>query len=192
MRIIAGIYKNRALTCPKGGQTRPTSGLLRGAVFNICQMRMEGATFLDLFAGSGAMGIEALSRGASFATFIEADRESFKCIKKNIETLDIASQTSVLHGDVFRLIESLAKHQHRYSIIYADPPYDSKIKTPLGEMTYSSYIVHLVDQYALLEPGGLLLIEDSISSTPIQENLQNLRFKNSRGRGRSVLQQYEG
>src|SRR5262249_40855980 len=109
MRIISGIYKNRILASPKGLTTRPTSEKLRGALFNICQSYVEGAVFLDLFAGSGAMGIEALSRGAASSTFIDDDRESIRCIKANLESFHIQAQAHVLKGDVFESVDKLIK-----------------------------------------------------------------------------------
>ena len=101
MRIISGIFKNRPLASPKGLSTRPTSEKLREALFNISQNYIQESVFLDLFAGSGAMGIEAISRGASKATFIDADRDSIRCIKENLKNFKIEDQALVLPGDVF-------------------------------------------------------------------------------------------
>lgn len=83
LRVIAGKYKGRSLKTPKATSTRPTQGMLREAVFNICQNEIEGAFFLDLFAGSGAMGFEAISRGAMKATLVEQNRQAQLCIKEN-------------------------------------------------------------------------------------------------------------
>ncbi len=93
MRIIAGIYKNRNIRTPKGGNTRPTSGMLREAVFNICQASIEKAHFLDLFAGSGAMGLEALSRGAKHAVFVDNHREAIQMYQAECSGTGIAKSS---------------------------------------------------------------------------------------------------
>jgi len=144
MRILAGIYKNRTLATPKGKQTRPTSSKMRGAVFNILQNQIEGAHCLDLFAGSGAMGLEALSRGAASATFIERDREAIRCIQQNLKTL--GAEGTVIKADALNGLKRLDK---QYDIIYVDPPYDLEI-TPLLERLP-----------AVLAEGGMILLEQS-------------------------------
>ena len=89
LRIIGGKFKGRLIKTPKGEKTRPTSAILRKAVFDICQNQITDARFLDLFAGSGAMGLEALSRGASHATFVERDKHSVSCLKENLALLNL-------------------------------------------------------------------------------------------------------
>src|SRR5436305_1632219 len=103
MRIIAGTFKNRRLIAPKGDATRPTTEQLRESLFNICQHYLEGAHFLDLFAGSGAMGLEALSRGASYATFVDNNKESVGYIHANVEALKVGGHSKVICGDVFTI-----------------------------------------------------------------------------------------
>lgn len=125
LRIIAGTFKGRLLKAPKGPSTRPTQGMLREAVFNICQNEIPNARFLDLFAGSGAMGLEALSRGASHATLVEQNRHAAACIKENIATLQLQPQTTLIPTDVTRAIALLAKQSAQFDIIYIDPPYDT-------------------------------------------------------------------
>lgn len=191
MRIFGGSHKNQSIITKKGSETRPTSGLLREALFNICQTYIEGATFLDLFAGSGAMGLEALSRGATFATFIESDREALCCIKKNLETLNFMGKGLALHGDVFHLLAMFLKQKKRFSMIYADPPYDSYIKSPEGSVSFSTHLLHFIDKSDLLESGGMLFIEESRDAMPQTEGLTTLTFVSSRIKGRSSLQQYK-
>ena len=92
LRILGGTFRNRLLKSPKGEQTRPTLAVMRKSVFDILQTQIEGAAFLDLYAGSGAMGLEALSRGASHATFVDANRFALSCIEDNICLLKVENQ----------------------------------------------------------------------------------------------------
>ena len=107
LQIIGGKHKKRKLVAPTSGLLRPTTSQLRESVFNICQHRIEGVRFLDLFAGSGAMGLEALSRGAAHATFVERGSFSLKSIKKNIITLGELKHTTVVPGDVLTVLPLL-------------------------------------------------------------------------------------
>ena len=190
MRIIAGLYKNRTIVTPKGLSTRPTAEKLRQALFNICQTYIEDAEFLDLFAGSGAMGIEALSRGAGLATFVDGNRESVRSIRENLQALDIQGKGIVISGDVFEQMERLATQGRRYDIIYADPPYDAVSYFHGLPVSYSERVVRIVDNGTLLKAGGRLFVEDSADSQPVAENLQNLKLVDTRRMGRSALQQY--
>lgn len=125
LRIVAGKFKGRTLKAPKSNSTRPTQGMLREAVFNICQMEVPDTRFLDLFAGSGAMGLEALSRGASHSTFVEQNRQAAACIRENIATLELEAQTTIIPTDATRAIAILTKQSAQFDIVYIDPPYDT-------------------------------------------------------------------
>ena len=136
MHIIGGIYRNRTLIAPKGQEVRPTSSRLREALFNICQSYIQDALFLDLFAGSGAMGFEAISRGAKKATLIDLSKDSIRCIEANAASLNVEEQVQILQGDVFKWIERLQKQGVQFDIIYADPPYQiGKEASSLGKGT---------------------------------------------------------
>ncbi|MCP5469637.1 MAG: 16S rRNA (guanine(966)-N(2))-methyltransferase RsmD [Chlamydiales bacterium] len=167
--IIAGKYKKRKLMTPKGGTTRPSLGKMRETLFNICQNEIEGASFLDLFAGAGAIGLEALSRGAHSLTLVEKDRNAQHCIEKNIEALGVHAH--LIKGDVFKALE----HLPPFDIIYADPPYGKG---------FSARVATLVEQYQLLKEGGSLFLEDSTKELP---ELKQLQKKSSRKTGRSYL-----
>jgi 16S rRNA (guanine966-N2)-methyltransferase len=190
MRIISGKFKNRSILTPKGSVTRPTAEKLRGALFNICQHYIEGTEFLDLFAGSGAMGIEALSRGAAQATFIDSDRESMRCIKQNIENLNIKNESSVLQGDVFLMMEKLIKQKKQFDIIFADPPYDHFTVYHGEKISFSERIVKMVNESSLLKESGILFIEESADSQPLMDN-STLQLISRREMGRSSLQEYK-
>lgn len=191
MHIFSGLYKGRNIQTPKGIKTRPTSGRLRESLFNICQA-YENPRFLDLFAGSGAMGLEALSRGASFSTFIDNSRESIRCIQSNIKTLGAETHTEVFYGDVFELLMKLTKQKNPYDIIYADPPYSQIINDGEESLSYSERILKIVDEYSefLLKPHGSLFLEDASNALPKARSLKHLKLKNSRQMGRSSLQYY--
>lgn len=184
MRIIGGKFKHTEIFSPKGVQTRPTSARLRESVFNICQNDIEGATFLDLFAGSGAMGLEALSRGAAKAVFVEKNRDSVACIKKNLAKLGFESQGVVLSLDVFIAISKALSMHSPYDIIYIDPPYDTG-EAPLGQMT-----LRALDEANLLASNGKLFIEDLESSLFADNKLKHMVFKDKRKAGRAALFQY--
>lgn len=142
-RIIAGAFKGRKLKAPKGTSTRPTQGMVREAVFNICQNEIEGSRFLDLYAGSGAMGLEALSRGAAKATFIEADRTAAACIKENVAELHVEPQAVLLPVSASRAIHLL--QGNHFDIVYVDPPYETPFE--------------LESLMPLLAPNALLFVE---------------------------------
>ena len=127
MRIIAGRYKGRRLKTLDGLHVRPTSDRLRETLFNILAPRIEEARFLDLCAGSGAVGIEALSRGAAEATFIEASRKAADLIRENLRHCGIAAGAVVLNRDALQALRRLATEGRQFDLIYFDPPYDSEI-----------------------------------------------------------------
>jgi 16S rRNA (guanine(966)-N(2))-methyltransferase RsmD len=124
LRIIAGKFKGRPLKAPKGKATRPTQGMLREAVFNICQNEIHGARFLDLFAGSGAMGLEALSRGAVLASFVEQNKFALRSIRENGEELGVLSEMQILPLSFEKAMLFFKKQGAQFDLIYIDPPYD--------------------------------------------------------------------
>lgn len=191
MHIISGKYKGRTIQTPKGMKTRPTSARLRESLFNICQ-GYEQVRFLDLFAGSGAMGLEALSRGAQFATFVDNSRESIRCIQLNVSSFEVEDCVEVMFGDVFQVLAKLAGRNSPYDIIYADPPYDQVSKEKQESMTYSTRILKIVDKFGqlLISPGGSLFLEDSSKALPQADSLEHLVLKNTRQMGHSALQHY--
>jgi 16S rRNA (guanine966-N2)-methyltransferase len=192
MHIFSGVYKSRKILTPKGQKTRPTSGRLREALFNICQSHVEGASFLDLFAGSGAMGLEALSRGAQQAVFVDNSRESMRCIQANLTTLELSKLGEILYLDVFEAMKKLAKRGVQFDLIYADPPYGDQHQC---EISLSHKVLTLLDdlvdqKYYLLKPDGMLFLEDSLESLPQEQEFKHLILKDKRHMGRSALQHW--
>lgn len=182
LRIIGGTMKNRPIFSPKGIQTRPTSGLVRKAVFDICQADITDARFLDLFAGSGAMGLEALSRGASHATFVDASRLACQCIKKNLSHLGLEKTGTILCGDVLKMLARLAKEEP-FNLIYIDPPY--------GE-GFIPEVLKKIDEIKLLAPGGRLFAEESSDALQSLDMLPlySLEKVHERRYGNSVIVEF--
>lgn len=160
LRIIGGIFRNRTLTSPKGTQTRPTLAVLRKAVFDILQTSVEDAEFLDLFAGSGAMGFEALSRGAAHATFVENNPLALRALFKNIEDLGVKEQTTVLAYDARLAINKLAKSSQSFDIVYIDPPYAPAAREKLLDQFLDTF-----QKGNLLKTGGTLFLEEAAPAT---------------------------
>lgn len=119
MRIIAGRFRSRRLQAVPGKNTRPTPDRLREALFNVLQTRIAGSVFLDAYAGTGAVGIEALSRGASHVILIEKRADALAVIRENVAALDLRSEVTVVRGTVGAVV-----HQHRCDIAFLDPPYE--------------------------------------------------------------------
>jgi len=190
MHIISGKFKNQKLIVPKGDVVRPTSARLRESLFNICQGYIEDALFLDVFAGSGAIGIEALSRGAKHATFVDQSKESLTSIEANGKNLKILNQMDVLYGDAFLQMEKLEKREKQFDIIYVDPPYDAFKVIDGEQISFSMLILKKINDSNLLKNNGELFIEDSKDSIPGVDQLSHLKLKSSRRLGRSFLQQY--
>lgn len=123
MRIIAGRLRGRRLFSPKTRRIRPTAGKVREALFSILGQRVEGARVLDLFAGTGALGLEALSRGAQDAVFVEADPSAARLLKRNIESLGLDAACRVVVADVFRALGIISGERGSFDIVLLDPPY---------------------------------------------------------------------
>lgn len=129
MRVIAGIYRSRPLKGLKGLALRPTSDRLKETLFNVIHPRIEGARFLDLFAGTGAIGIEAISRGAQMAVFVEKHAAAVRLIRQNLENLEIDSGARVIATGALQGLEKLEEHSAEkvpgFDIVFLDPPYDA-------------------------------------------------------------------
>lgn len=124
MRVIAGRYRGTTLRCGRGPFYRPTAQIVKGSIFDTLGGEVTGARFLDLFAGSGAIGIEALSRGAAQAVFVEQDRRILKALRTNLQRCRITTDQAIVLGhDVFRFIDRLEAGGEFFDIIFADPPY---------------------------------------------------------------------
>jgi 16S rRNA (guanine(966)-N(2))-methyltransferase RsmD len=125
MRIIAGAHKGRRLVVPRGDVTRPTADQVRIALLDTLMPRLPDARVLDLFAGAGGVGLEALSRGAAHATFVERDARAVAALRANVETLGVGAAARVIRDDVRRALAALAGEGARFDVVFLDPPYDT-------------------------------------------------------------------
>lgn len=124
MRIIAGTHRGRQLLAPANDATRPITDRVKQSLFDVLAPRIDGARVLDVFAGTGSMGLESLSRGASHATFFESDRSAVKLLRQNIEALGFADQSTVIPLDLFKWFNGHhGSGNQRADLIFLDPPY---------------------------------------------------------------------
>ena len=129
MRVITGSAKGRRLKMPKGGKTRPAMDKVKGSTFNIIASYVPENRFLDLFAGSGNLGIEALSRGASFAAFVDASRECTKTIRENLELTRLSDKAGVFTQDCLKFLKT--RKFDPFDVVFIDPPYLKGLLDPL-------------------------------------------------------------
>jgi 16S rRNA (guanine966-N2)-methyltransferase len=153
MRIIAGTLRSRVLQAPAGLATRPTTDRLRETLFNVLAPRISGAAFLDLYAGSGAVGIEALSRGAAYVTFVERAPAALKVLRKNLDTLGLTQHLAIHTGTVSSLLRKPRLATLPFDLVFLDPPYDAaeEYAATLGLLGRAAS--------ALLAPGALVIAE---------------------------------
>lgn len=183
MHILGGKLRGRPLKSPKGEQTRPTLALVRKAVFDMIQFQIEGATFLDLFAGSGAMGLEALSRGALEATLVDQHPLAISCIKENIRALKVDASVKLIRSDASLALRTFIKKKINFNIAYIDPPYSLSVKPQ-----FLLEILALFDQYPLLKNEGTLFLEESLPGKPLPP-FKNLHFISKRSFSKTLLTQ---
>jgi 16S rRNA (guanine(966)-N(2))-methyltransferase RsmD len=177
MRIIGGIYRSRLISMPKGAKIRPTQDKVRQAVFNMLG-DFSGKSALDLFAGSGAFGIEALSRGAGHATFIDDDARCVNIIKTNLESIAISQDNyDIIKADAINALARLNKSGRSFDIVFADPPYGM-------ELAKKSLII--LDSCDILTRTGLVVIERSRKDA-IPEALLTFKLVKERYYGETVI-----
>jgi 16S rRNA (guanine966-N2)-methyltransferase len=148
MRIVAGEFRGRRLHSPKNRNIRPTSDRVREAIFNIIMPHLPDARVLDLFAGTGALGLEALSRGAAQAVFVDENLEAIRLILENVKICGVQDRAEVIHGAVDRVLRRLAGQDHmigKFHVVFLDPPYGKGYV----ESTIN-YLAHLTSFNALV------------------------------------------
>ena len=163
MRIIAGSARGRAIVAPPGEKTRPTQDHVRESLFNIIRWDVQEARVLDLFAGTGALSLEALSRGAKEAVLIDMDRDACNAIRKNMETSRLGDQCRLIARDYRQAMDALAREGQKFDLVFIDPPYRME---NTGEMC-----AELMDK-GLLAHSFLIVVEHKRGMAP----LLDLRF----------------
>jgi len=187
MRVIAGTAKGRRLRAGRGLALRPTADKVKGALFNILESRfnLESAAVLDLFAGTGALGIEALSRGAAPVTFVEQSSAAVRLLRENVRLCGFEDRARVLAMSVRRALAQLAREGARFDGVLADPPYERG----LLENTLSA-----VAEHGLVRPGGWVIVEHHTNEAPPSEAPPSvpgpLRLTQSRRYGKTGLALY--
>ena len=172
MRVIAGIARSVPLITPKGLETRPTSDQIKETLFNMLQGYIEGSNFLDLYAGSGQIGIEALSRGAEFAAFVEKSDEAVKCIKANVDKTKFADKSMILKLEVLSGIRTLELEKKRFDIVFLDPPYNQGLEQGIltalvGSAILNDEVIIIVEaskntDFSFVDYLGLKIVKDKI------------------------------
>ncbi len=160
VRIIGGSYRGRKLKPLESLEVRPTSDRLRETLFNILAPRIRASRLLDLCAGSGAIAMEALSRGASQATLVEHSRRICKIIQENLQTLGLKDQARVLNRDALIAIKQLEAEAREFDLVYFDPPYASPIYEPVMNQLAASPLIH---------PETLIIVEHRAKTLPERE-----------------------
>lgn len=188
MHIIAGKYKHKSIYTPSSGEFRPTLSRTREMVFNICQQEIEGASFLDLFAGTGAMGFEALSRGARKSVMVDSNRSAIEAMKRTVKSLGAEKDSEFLCLDVMKGLEYLRRKRASFDIVYIDPPYFKKEKEE--EFQRVSEVLFFLDQEGCVLPNGIIFVEDSKDS-PLGELLfTTLSLRSKRRCGDAFLWEF--
>ncbi|MFZ5599734.1 MAG: 16S rRNA (guanine(966)-N(2))-methyltransferase RsmD [Bacillota bacterium] len=177
LRIIAGSARGRNLKSPRGMSTRPTSDRVREALFNILSTLVPDSRFLDLFSGTGAVGIEALSRGATKAVLVEKDRNTARIIYDNLKLCGMLDQAEILALDVAKAIQVLGRKKESFDLIFIDPPYKKGFEQPTIEK---------VLEQQLLADGGTLVVESDHTDLP-PERVNSLKAYRRERYGDTVL-----
>ncbi len=171
MRVIAGTLKGRQIKAPKGLSIRPTRERAREALFSMLAPSLESSRFLDLCAGTGAIGIEALSRGAESALFVEKSVKACRLIGENLKSLGLEGRGRLLKEDILKAIKRLSGEGEGFDLIYLDLPY----KSPLAGTCLKA-----VSASSLLKPGGIFMVEHEIKREPPEREGNLLRIRTSR------------
>jgi 16S rRNA (guanine(966)-N(2))-methyltransferase RsmD len=177
MRVIAGEAKGRRLKAPKGRELRPTGDRVKEALFNILPHDLSGRKVLDLFAGTGNLSIEALSRGAEEAVLVDVSRDATHVIEENVRGLGLTERSRVLTAPVFKSVRMLSRREEKFDLIFLDPPYDKEL---VGET------LKAIAAEGLLAESGVVVAEHSVREK-IEERYGALVLSDQRRYGDTML-----
>jgi 16S rRNA (guanine966-N2)-methyltransferase len=181
MRVIAGKYRSRRLKGPGMMRVRPTSDRLRETLFNVLGPSIADSYFVDLFAGTGAVGIEAVSRGARDVFFVESSVKAARLIRENLASLEIHSGAEVIEADAVRGLERLASRRLLADFIFLDPPYENTDE-------YFK-VLEFLDASHLIAPRGIVIVEH-YCSVELPARFDRLEFTRQLGQGDTLLSFY--
>ena len=177
MRVIGGKAKGRRLKVPKGRALRPTAARVKEALFNILPHDLSGFKVLDLFAGTGNLSVEALSRGAAEAILVDVSRESGKASRENLQALGLSRRSKVWGAPVLRSIRLLSRRGEKFDLIFLDPPY---------EKDWVGKILRAIAQEGLLREAGVLVAEHGVREK-VEESYGPLGLQDQRRYGSTLL-----
>ncbi|PSL50791.1 16S rRNA (guanine(966)-N(2))-methyltransferase RsmD [Salsuginibacillus halophilus] len=181
MRVIAGKHKGMKLQAPSGSTTRPTSDRVKEALFQKIGPYFENGICLDLYAGSGGLGIEALSRGMNCCVFVEKNKRSAKVVEENIQKAGLMENSEVMRFDAKAALTRLFDREEAFELVFLDPPYaDQQLAMDL----------QLLQSYQLLQNGAFIVCEHDSSVTPPEEE-QNMAVIYEKSYGQTAVTIYE-
>src|SRR3989338_624618 len=169
MRIIGGVLKRRLLSFPKTKETRPVTDRSKETIFNVLGTICENASVLDLFSGSGSLGIEALSRGANETFFVDSSQTAVNCIKGNLNSLSLESKGTVLRSQALDAVTHLEKRKIRFNLIFLDPPHNKGL---------IKKVLHHLDHSDIVFPSGIVVVGHS-NKEGLPKDLQRLCHQRS-------------
>jgi 16S rRNA (guanine(966)-N(2))-methyltransferase RsmD len=161
VRILGGKAKGRKILTSKGGRTRPTLQIARKSIFDILGEKVKDAVVLDLFAGSGSLGLEALSRGSQGVTFVDRSRKALQKVKENVDLLGLNGHVALKNGDGVKILHELHRNGKRYGVVFCDPPYGSEL---------TARVTRALGVSNVLTNDGVLVLEHS-KQTDLPETL---------------------
>lgn len=162
MRVIAGKVRRMSLIAPEGNSVRPTTDRIKETLFNILQNYIAGSSFLDLYSGSGGIGIEALSRGAEEVVMVDKSKESLRCIEYNLKHTRLSEDAEVLPMDALQAIRNLSKRGKYFDIVFMDPPYEQELELQTLEALAGSGII---------DGDSMVIVESSLRTDPEDFNM---------------------
>jgi len=180
LRVISGTAKGHKLKTLKTDKTRPTSDKVKGALFNIIMGYIQDAEVLDLFAGTGNLGIEALSRGAKEVVFVDKSEECIKIIKENLIHTKLLEKATIIKGDVSEVLKKLSLEGKKFDLIFLDPPYNKGLVTETLQQ---------IETYDLLESQGIIVAEKDIMDK-VPEKIGRLGLVGEHKYGDTVLARF--
>lgn len=174
MRVIAGTARSIPLTAPAGSNTRPTTDKIKETLFNILQFDLQGAVFADIFAGSGAIGIEALSRGAKRAIFVDSGRDAISCITANVKKCRFTEHSSIVKADAAQIsayMKGEGINDGSRLIIFMDPPYEKGLELP---------VLKALAESGIIRDDTIIIVEEALRyelELPAESGLEIYRIK---------------